>query len=148
MSMTRQPEQPEQAEQAEQAEQVERSVGFATQYGTHSKEIFQHIVRDELTKGADASEQARIYAELGKPDFVLAYLLAGTLADTERRELLAHAYERRAEHTEAKAREFDAKFHRPFPMLLVEATRDRTAARQIRAGRAIRPDTDRQIPIM
>ncbi|MGH2514628.1 MAG: hypothetical protein ACRDHP_03150 [Ktedonobacterales bacterium] len=125
----------------------ERSADFATQYQAHSKEVFAAIVRDELAKGADATGQAHIYAELGKPDFALAYLLAGALPDAERRDLLAHAYERRAEHTEAKAHEFDKKFHRPFPMLLAEAAHDRSVARQIRAGRTILPDASRRIPL-
>jgi hypothetical protein len=128
--------------------QPEHSVDFESQYGAHSKEVFRAIVRDELAKGAEAGEQARIYAELGKPDFVLAYLLASTLAEPEKRDLLARAYERRAEHTDAKAHEFDRKFHRPFPMLHSEATLDRKAARHIRAGHAIQPDTARQVPIL
>jgi hypothetical protein len=128
--------------------QPERSLDFDTLYRQQSKEVFHDIVRDELAKGADADEQARIYTELGKPDFVLAYLLSGALTDAEKRDLLARAYERRADHTEAKAHEFDTKFHRPFPMLLTDAARDRTIARQIRAGRQIRSDANRQLPII
>lgn len=129
-------------------QQPQPPADFAMQYRAHAKEVFHAIVRDELAKGADAGEQARIYAELGKPDFALAYLLAGTLPEAEKRELLARAFERRAEHTEAKAHELDRKFHRPFPMLLTEAARDRTDARRIRAGQPIRSDSDRQSPIM
>lgn len=130
------------------ARQPEQSASFDTRYGVLSKEVFQQIVREELAKGANGSEQARVYAELGKPDFVLAYLLATTLADAEKRDLLARAYERRAEYTEAKAREFDKKFHRPFPLLFTDATRDRTAARQVRAGRELLPDASRTVPLV
>ena len=126
----------------------EQSANFQTQYQADSKDVFQAIVRDELAKGTDAGEQAHIYAELGKPDFVLAYLLASALAESEKRAVLAQAYERRAENTEAKAHEFDRKFHRPFPMLDAEAERDRIQARRIRAGHAILPETDRQVPIL
>ena len=128
--------------------QPEPAADFATQYRAHAKEVFHAIVQGELAKGADAGEQARIYAELGKPDFALAYLLAGTLPEAEKRDLYARAFERRAEHTEAKAHEFDRKFHRPFPMLLNEAVRDRADARGIRAGQQIRFDRDRQLPVM
>jgi hypothetical protein len=128
--------------------QPEQSLDFDTQYRAQSKEVFHDIVRDELARGADADEQARIYTELGKPDFVLAYLLSGALADAAKRDLLARAYERRADHTKAKAHEFDTNFHRPFPMLLTDAARDRTIARQIRAGRQIRSDANRQLPII
>ena len=128
--------------------QSEQSASFDAHYGALSKEVFQRIVREELAKGASADEQARVYAELGKPDFVLAYLLAGTLADAEKRDLLARAYERRAEYTEAKAREFDQKFHRPFPLLFTEATRDRTAARRMRAGRELELDVNRSAPLV
>jgi len=121
---------------------------FAAQYRAHSKAVFQDIVRDELAKGADAGEQAGIYAELGKPDFALAYLLAGTLSEAAKRDLYARAYARRAELTEARAGEFDNKFHRPFPMLLAAAARDRATARQIHAGREIQSDRDQQIPIV
>lgn len=121
---------------------------FTTQYGTSAKEVFHALVRDELAKGADAGEQARVYAELGKPDFALAYLLAGTLSEAEKRDLYARAFERRAENTEAKAREFDRKFHRPFPMLLSEAAHDRADARRIRAGQLIRSESERHSPVL
>lgn len=126
--------------------EAEREADFAAQYAAHSKAVFTAIVRDELAKGANADEQARIYAELGKPDFALAYLLAGRLPDTERRGLLARAYERRAEQTEAKAHEFDRSFHRPFPLLVAEAAHDRTTARRIHAGQELLADTFRQLP--
>lgn len=130
------------------ARQPDQPASFDARYGALSKEVFQNIVREELAKGANADEQARVYAELGKPDFALAYLLAGTLADAEKHDLLARAYERRAEQTEARAREFDKRFHRPFPLLFTDATRDRTAASRIRAGRALQPDMNRPAPLV
>jgi len=95
-------------------------------------------VRDALAQGGDPDERARQYAERGKPDFALAYLLAGSLADNQKRDVPAHAYDRPAETTEARAREFDGRFHRPFPLLFSAAANDRAAARTIRAGRPIR----------
>jgi hypothetical protein len=120
--------------------------GFTAQCRALTKPVFADIVRDELARGSDADDQARWYAERGKPDFTLAYLLAGALPDDERRELLARSFERRAALTEERAREFDRKFHRPFPMLFNDAANDRATARQIRAGTRIRPETVRQLP--
>ena len=128
-------------------EQAGRRGGFAAQCHALTKAVFANVVRDELARGSDADEQARRYAERGKPDFTLAYLLAGVLPDDERRALLARAFERRAALTEERAREFDRKFHRPFPMLFNDAANDRATARQIRAGKRIRPETVRQLPM-
>src|SRR5215831_9373556 len=54
------------------------------------------IVAKELTEGADAGERAQAYAERGKPDFALAWLLVADLSDDEKRTLYAQAHERRA----------------------------------------------------
>ncbi|MBF6592470.1 MAG: hypothetical protein IVW57_18320 [Ktedonobacterales bacterium] len=113
---------------------------FNAQYGALVKDVFTRIVNDALARGEHPEAQARVYASLGKPDFTLAYLVAGTLPDGEKRDLLAAAYERRATYTEEKAREFDRRFHRPFPLLFTGATRDRMTARRIRAGQGIRPE--------
>ncbi|MFI5271520.1 MAG: hypothetical protein ACHQ4H_00635 [Ktedonobacterales bacterium] len=121
---------------------------FNEQYRTLVKEVFIGLARDALEQGADASARAQTYAALGKPDFTLAYLLACGLPDGEKRELLASAHERRAALTEERAREFDRRFHRPFPMLHNDAVRDRSAARQIRAGKAIRPGLGRAVPMV
>jgi hypothetical protein len=128
-------------------EQPGHGDGFAAQCHALTKPVFADIVRDELARGSDAEDQARRYAEQGKPDFTLAYLLAGALPDDERRELLAHAFERRAALTEERAREFDSKFHRPFPMLYNDAANDRATAWQVRAGKRIRAETVRQLPM-
>jgi len=134
-------------EQAEQTSQAQPTA-FDALYGPLAKDVFREIVREELGKGSDAAELARAYAAKGKPDFVLAYLLAAPLTDEEKRDLLAHAYDQRATNTEQRAREFDRKFHRSFPMLLTDAGNDRATAKQIRAGRAIRPGAGRQLPMV
>jgi hypothetical protein len=121
---------------------------FATLYSPLAKEVFHRLVGEAVADGSDPDERAREYAELGKPDFALAYLLAGKLADEQRREVLARAYERRAETTEVRAREFDSRFHRPFPMLFTEATNDRAIARKVRAGRPVLPGAGRALPQM
>jgi hypothetical protein len=138
------------ADRAEQSHESHEShdgaASFDATYGPLAKDVFHGLVRDALAQGSDPDERARDYAERGKPDFTLAYLLAGSLADNDKREVLARAYDRRAETTEARAREFDAKFHRPFPLLFSEAANDRAAARKIRAGRPIRPAAERALP--
>jgi hypothetical protein len=137
-------------EQSEQASSVNDGAGqsFAALYGPLAKDVFHRLVGEAVAEGSDPDERAREYAELGKPDFALAYLLAGALPEPQRREVLAHAYDRRADTTEARAREFDSRFHRPFPMLFTEAANDRAIARTIRAGRPIRPGAGRTLPQM
>lgn len=117
---------------------------FQMQYGSLAKTVFRDIVRDDLAGGSDAAAQARSYVTRGKPDFALAYLLATTLPEEEKRELLARSYENRASYTEERAREFDRRFHRSFALLFAEAGKDRATARQIRAGRSIRPSARQQ----
>lgn len=121
---------------------------FAERYAALSKAVFTDLIRDAIASGHDPDDAAREYAARGKPDFALAYLLAGTLSDAERQETLAQAFERRAEVTEARAREFDGKFHRPFPLLISEAANDRATARTIRAGKPVRPGAGRQLPMI
>lgn len=121
---------------------------FNAQYQPLCKEVFIGLARESLAQGGDAAERACHYAARGKPDFALAYLLASTLPDDEKRDVLAKAHERRAELTDERARDFDKRFHRPFPMLRNDATQDRAAARQIRAGKAIRPGLSRAVPMM
>lgn len=121
------------------------SIEFNAQYEALSKDVFGEIVREDVAGGAHVNTQAREYAERGKPDFALAYLLVSELPDTEKREVLARAYEQRAVVTEQRAHEFDRKFHRPFPLLHTEAEKDRATAKLVRAGRAIHPDADRPL---
>lgn len=138
----------EQATPAAQPEQVPQPASFNAQYRVLVKDVFVRIVGESLANGEDPDERARSYASRGKPDFTLAYLVAGALPEAEKRELLAASYERRAANTEQKAREFDRRFHRPFPLLYSEATKDRTTAKQIRAGRRIRPGAGKHLPTL
>ncbi len=121
---------------------------FDALYRPLLREAFVAIVRDALAAGADPAEQARAYAERGKPDFALAYLLVSSLGDDEKRDLYAQAHERRAINTERRAKEYDRSFHRPFPLLATEAANDRALARQIRAGRAVKLGARRQLPLL
>lgn len=120
---------------------------FNAQYQALAKDVFREIVGEAVASGASVEEEARAYSERGRPDFALAYLLECALPDSEKRELLAHSYERRAALTEERAREFDRRFHRPFPLLYTEANKDRTTAKQVRAGRPIHPGAGRQLPM-
>jgi hypothetical protein len=120
---------------------------FDGQYQPLCKAVFVGLAREALAQGADPAERADYYAARGKPDFTLAYLLVAPLSDAVKRDVLARAHERRAELTEERAREFDRRFHRPFPMLRDDAARDRAAARQIRAGKAVKPGLGRAVPL-
>lgn len=129
------------------SEQLAEAPDFDRQYRPLAKAVFLDLARQELAQGMDAAEQARAFAERGKPEFVLAYLLlCDHLPDDEKRALFAQAHEQRADYIERRAREFDREFHRPFPLLFTEAARDRLIARQIRAGRAIQRGAGRQLP--
>jgi hypothetical protein len=121
---------------------------FDSQYRPLLKQVFAEIARKEQRGGAEPDEKARLYAERGKPDFVLAFLLAGALSQAQKREIFAYAHEQRAAYIERRAREFDQQFHRPFPLLHTEAAKDRTLARQIRAGRPISKGAGRQLPTL
>ncbi len=112
---------------------------FDAQYGPLVKDAFRDQVARDRAGGADLAERARHYVARGKPDFVLAYLVETDLGDGEKRELLAQAFERRADLSEGKAAALDAEFQRPFPLIGLEARKDRSMARQVRAGRMIRP---------
>jgi hypothetical protein len=112
-------------------------MSFATQYQPLLKDVFVRLVHDDLAQGNDAESRARHYCHSGKPDFVLAYLLTSDLPDEEKRRVLADSYERRATITLERARDFDRRFHREFPLLLTSAADDRSAARKIRAGMSV-----------
>jgi hypothetical protein len=121
---------------------------FDTQYRPLLREAFVTIVRDDLHSGADPAAQARAYAERGKPDFALAYLLVSEQSDDQKRAVYAQAHERRAAIIEQRARQFSQEFHRPFPLLFTEAAKDRALARQIRTGRGIKPGAGRHLPLI
>ena len=103
-------------------------------------EVFTAQARENLAGGSDGLTCALAYAEQGKPDFTLAYLLLTDLSENEKREILAVSYEQRAKISEGKAEQFDQQFHRPFPLIKLEAQKDRLAAQQVRHGRRVRRD--------
>ena len=121
---------------------------FDSQYRPLLKEVFTEIAQKEQQAGVDLDEEARLFAERGKPDFVLAYLVMGDLSQAQKREIFAYAHEQRAVYIERRAREFDQEFHRPFPLLQTEAAKDRALARQIRAGRPVKKGVGRQLPTL
>jgi hypothetical protein len=121
---------------------------FDALYRSQARQAILDIVVEELAAGADAETQAQHYAEKGKPDFVLAYLLDSALPDERKRELYAVAHEQRAIYIQQRAREFDQRFHRAFPLLETEAANDRVMARRIRAGMPPGKGRGRQIPLM
>jgi hypothetical protein len=93
--------------------------------------------QEQIEQGADALTFSHAYAEQGKPEFTLAFLLHVDLPDDEKRELLAYSYERRASLSEKKAQQLDIQFHRSFPLINLEAQKDREVARSIREGKEI-----------
>lgn len=115
---------------------------FADTYTSLLKnDIFLEKARENLTQGADALTCALEYADNGKPDFTLAYLLLAELSDAEKREILAVSFDQHARHSEEKAEQFDEQFHRPFPLIKLEAQKDRLAAQQIRQGKRVRRES-------
>jgi TfoX/Sxy family transcriptional regulator of competence genes len=117
---------------------------FAELYAPMLKDVFTTRAQKDLAEGADGLACARAYAEQGKPEFVLAYLLLVDELEEVKRELLAYSYERRAVLSEDKAEELDKKFHRPFPLIKLEAQKDRLAARQVRQGKRVRTGTTKR----
>jgi len=120
---------------------------FEKLYAPLLKEIFTTKAQQMLSAGADGLITARAYAEQGKPEFVLAILLLIDLPEGEKRELFAFAYERRATLSEEKAKQYNLQFHRPFPLIKLEAQKDRVTAHSIREGKGIRSDTTRIPPV-
>ncbi len=120
---------------------------FAELYAPTLKEVFTARARKELAQGADGLTRARAYAERGKPEFVLAYLLLIDEPEEVKRELLSRAYEQRATLSESKAEELDKRFHRPFPLIKLEAQKDRMAARQVRQGKRVRTSVTKLPPV-
>jgi hypothetical protein len=121
---------------------------FADQFATHNRDVFREAVKRELAAGGDPLALAGEYAARGKPEFVLAYLLAATAPDAAKRALYADAYDARAARTEQRADEFDQRFHRPFPLLRLEASKDRATAARIRSGGSLRPGLGRPLPTL
>ena len=114
---------------------------FANLYRNLLKDVFLELARKELEQGVDGLTYADAYAEQGKPDFTLAYLLLINVSDEVKRDIFARSYERRAEISEERAETFSRQFHRSFPMIKLEAQKDRVAAQQVRQGRRVRRET-------
>src|SRR5713226_8872114 len=104
------------------------------------KEVFSSHARQQVQQGADGLALARGYAEQGKPDFALAFLLLLDMPDDEKRETLARAYEQRARLSEEKAKQLDKQFHRSFPLIKLEAQKDRKLAQAILSEQAAPSD--------
>ena len=108
---------------------------FEELYAQQLKDVFKTQAQQQLDQGVDGLASSRAYAEQGKPEFTLAFLLLIDLPENEKRELLAHSYERRATLSEEKAQQLNIQFHRPFPLIKLEAQKDRQSARSIRQGK-------------
>lgn len=114
---------------------------FSELYSKQLKDVFLEQAREQLAQGGDGLTYADAYAEQGKPEFALAYLLLTETDDAVKRDIFARAYEQRAAFSEAKAEQFDQQFHRPFPLIKLEAQKDRLSAQQVRQGRRLRRET-------
>ncbi len=111
---------------------------FYELYNGSLNEAFIIRAREQQAQGLDGMDCAQAYAEQGKPDFALAHLLLTEAPEDVKREVLAHAYDRRATLTDERAESFAQQFHRPFPLVKLEAQKDRLSAQQVRQGRRIR----------
>src|SRR5579872_4709107 len=60
---------------------------FEALYAQQLKEVFKIQAHEQIDKGADALVSSRAYAEQGKPEFTLAFLLLADLSEDEKREL-------------------------------------------------------------
>src|SRR5215472_1126340 len=107
------------------------TTSFVELYRELLKDVFLDQARQQLDQGSDALTCADAYAEQGKPDFTLAYLLLTDVSDEVKRDIFARSYERRAQISEEKAEDFDKQFHRPFPLIKLEAQKDRVSAQQV-----------------
>src|SRR5258708_23468935 len=90
-------------EKYQKTERIPVQDTFESLYRPLLKDVFTEQARQQLAQGAEACGAARMYAELGKPDFTLAFLLLGEQADEEKREEIARPYERLAALSEEKA---------------------------------------------
>jgi hypothetical protein len=104
---------------------------FNELYNGLTKDIFLERARQELEPGANRLACANAYANEGKVDFALAHLLLSTAPDDVKYDILAHAYERRATLSDEKAEDFARQYHRSFPLIKLEAQKDRLSAQQV-----------------
>lgn len=117
------------------------AASFDDQHRALVKDTFRELAQKAIDGGADPADLAQVYSEKGKPEFVLAYLLVCDLPDQEKRDILATAYENRAAQSEQWARDSEARYNRPFPLVHLEAQKDRANARSLRAGKAVRRES-------
>jgi hypothetical protein len=110
---------------------------FNELYSSLIKEVFLDRARQELEQGADGLACASTYADQGKVDFALAYLLLSEISDDVKRDILARAYERRATLSNEKAEDFARRYHRSFPLIKLEAQKDCLAAQKVREGKPV-----------
>jgi hypothetical protein len=110
---------------------------FHELYASLLKDIFIQHARQQLEQGADGLALARMYAGQGKPDFALAFLLLIDQRDEEKRAVLAQAYEERARRSDEKAGQLRIQFRRSFPLIKLDAQKDRATAQAIRSGERI-----------
>lgn len=120
---------------------------FAELYTPLLKSIFTEKAKQELEQGVDGLTCAIEYAEHGKPEFTLAFLLLIKLSEEEKRELFAYSYEQRAKISEEKAQAFNMKFKRPFPLIKLEAQKDRMIAHAIRQGQRVQNSATKIPPL-
>ncbi len=118
-----------------------KPTSFNDQHRALVNSTIHELAQKAIAGGADPVALAQVYSEKGKPEFVLAYLLEADLPDQEKRDLLATAYENRAAQSEQWARESEAKYSRPFPLVHLDAQKDRANARSLRAGKAARRES-------
>jgi hypothetical protein len=117
------------------------ATNFDDQHRALVNDTFRELAQKAIAGGADPADLAQVYSEKGKPDFALAYLLASNLPDQEKRDILASAYENRAAQSEQWAKDSEARYSRPFPLVHLEAQKDRANARSLRAGKAARRES-------
>lgn len=110
---------------------------FNELYSSLIKDIFLERARQELEQGADGLARANAYADQGKIDFALAYLLLSKAPEDVKREIFAHAYEQHAILSEEKAENFARQYHRSFPLIKLEAQKDRLSAQLVRQEQPI-----------
>jgi hypothetical protein len=120
---------------------AQKAASFDEQHRKLVNSAIYELAQKAIAGGGDATALAQVYSEKGKPDFVLAYLFGADLPDQEKRELLAVAYETRAEQSDQWARDSEARYSRPFPLVHLEAQKDRANARSLRAGKAARRES-------
>ncbi|HEY4032561.1 MAG TPA: hypothetical protein VGL94_01180 [Ktedonobacteraceae bacterium] len=110
---------------------------FNELYNSLIKDIFLERARQQLEQGTNGLACANTYADQGKIDFALAYLLLSEAPEDVKREILAHAYEQCAILCEEKAEEFARQYHRSFPLIKLEAQKDRLSAQQVRQKKPV-----------